>query len=135
VPSNCLDAGVLSLFFMRNTPKNITLLMDQVKKNPENTYIAKEILIEVYKHLCILKGSSYAESVLQSFYKTYSVHFVNLTPELIVKAGKLKCQHRAKLSYNDCIAIAISLQVGALFHTTEKDMPNIPHLNVKSYAF
>ncbi|MCK5344786.1 MAG: hypothetical protein KAR20_15340, partial [Candidatus Heimdallarchaeota archaeon] len=77
----------------------------------------------------------YAESVLQSFYKTYSVHFVNLTPELIVKAGKLKCQHRAKLSYNDCITIAISLQVGALFHTTEKDMPNIPHLNVKSYAF
>lgn len=132
---NCIDAGVLSLFFMKNTPREITLLMDSVKKDSENTYIAKEILIEVYKHLCILKGNSYAESILQSFFRTYNVNLIDLTHELIVKAGKLKCQHRTKLSYNDCITIAISLQKGAIFHTTEKDLPAIPHLRAKTYKF
>jgi len=133
--SNCLDAGVLSLFFMKNSPKEINLLMERIKKKPNNTYIAKEILIEVYKHLCLLKGYSYANSVLLSFYRDYSVNLMDLTHQLIAKAGKLKCQHRKKLSYNDCIAIAISLQEEAIFHTTEKELPKIPHLRVKSYTF
>jgi len=109
--------------------------MDKVRKDSENTLIAKEILIEVYKHLCVLKGNSYAESVLQSFFRTYNVKLIDLTHELIIKAGKLKCQHQAKLSYNDCIVIAISLQKGAIFHTTEKNLPAIPHLRVKTYKF
>lgn len=120
---------------MKNTPREITLLMDKVKKDSENTFIAKEILIEVYKHLCVLKGTSYAESILQSFYRTYNVKLIDLTHELIVKAGKLKCRHRTRLSYNDCIAIAISLQKGAIFHTTEKNLPAIPHLRAKTYKF
>ena len=109
--------------------------MENVKKDSENTFIAKEIMIEVYKHLCVLKGTSYAESILQSFFRTYNVKLIDLTHELIIKAGKLKCQHRTKLSYNDCIAIAISLQKGAIFHTTEKNLPTIPHLRAKTYKF
>lgn len=109
--------------------------MDDIKKNPENTYIAKEILIESYKHLCVLKGNDFANSVLQSFYNTFNVKLIDLTKELIFKAGKLKCQYRKKLSYNDCIAIAISIQKKAIFHTTEKSMLKIPHLKVKSYKF
>ena len=109
--------------------------MDNVKKDSANTYIAKVILIEVYKHICVLKGTSYAESILQSFFRTYNVKLTDLTNELIVKAGKLKCQYRTKLSYNDCIAIAISLQKGAIFHTTEKHLPAIPHLRAKTYKF
>ena len=132
---HCLDAGVLSLFFMQNTPDEINLLLERIKTNPSNTFIAKEILVEVFKHLCMLKGYQFAESVLQSFYRAFNVNFVDLSHELIVKAGKLKCQHRIKLSYNDCIAIAISLQNGAIFHTPEKNLPKIPHLKVKSYSF
>ncbi|QEE16562.1 PIN domain-containing protein [Promethearchaeum syntrophicum] len=132
---NCIDAGVLSLFFMKDTPREITSLMNKVKKDSKNTFIAKEILIEVYKHLCVLKGTSYAESILQSFFRAYNVKFVDLTHELIIKAGKLKCHNRTKLSYNDCIAIAISLEKGAIFHTTEKNLPTIPHLRAKKYKF
>ena len=132
---NCLDSGILSLFFLKNTPKEITSLMDSVKKEPEKTYIAKEIFIEVHKHLCLLRGNDFANSVLQSFFSTFNVNLVDLTQEIIAKAGKLKCQHRTKLSYNDCIAISISIQKGAIFHTTEKNLPKIPHLQVKSYKF
>ncbi|UYP48574.1 hypothetical protein NEF87_004859 [Candidatus Lokiarchaeum ossiferum] len=132
---HCLDAGVLSLYFLQNTPKEFSLLMELIKTNPANTFIAKEILLEVFKHLCVLKGHNYAESVLQSFYRAFDINFVDLSHELIVQAGRLKCQHRAKLSYNDCIAIAIALQKKATFHTTEKILPKIPHLHVKSYLF
>lgn len=133
--SHCLDAGILSLYFLQNSPKEVNLLMERVKTNPTNTFIAKEIMIEVFKHICILRGYIFAESALQSFYSAFNVNFVDLSHELIAKAGKLKCQHRAKLSYNDCIAIAISLQNDAIFHTTEKSVPKIPHLQVKSYSF
>ena len=135
MPFNCLDAGVLSLYLMKNTPKEITSLMESVRKDPDNTFIAKEIMIEVYKHLCVLKGNSFANSILQSFYSTFNIKLIDLNHELIAKAGKLKCQYRTKLSYNDCIAIAISLQKRAIFHTTEKKLPKIPHLRVISYKF
>ena len=133
--SNCLDAGVLSLYFMKNTPKEVILLMDDIKQDPEKTYIAKEILIEAYKHLCVLKGNDFANSMLNSFYRTFNVNLIDLTHNLIAMAGKLKCQHRTKLSYNDCIAIAISLEKGAILHTTERELPKVPHLRVKSYEY
>ena len=74
--------------------------MDRVKEDSGNTFIAKEILIEVYKHLCVLKGTSYAESILQSFFRTYNVKLIDLTHELIIKAGKLKCQYLTKSMVN-----------------------------------
>lgn len=120
---------------MKEHPKEISQLVVNIRNKPKGTYIAKVLLIEAYKHLCIMKGYSHANSALTTFYRTFPVNFINLSNELIAKAGKLKCQHRAKLSYNDCVAIAIALQEKALFHTTEKNLPAIPHLRVKTYNF
>jgi hypothetical protein len=56
---------------------------------------------------------------------------VNIKDDLIFSAGKLKCQNRKTLSYNDCLSIGFCLNNQAEFHTTEKNLKNIPNNTLK----
>jgi PIN domain nuclease of toxin-antitoxin system len=93
------------------------------------------ILVEVFKHLCIAGRKEYATSCIRSFELKVHPLLIQLTSDLIIEAGLLKCQFRNTLSYTDSIAIAIALKEKAPFHTTEKNLPQIHNLQVISYEF
>ncbi len=131
----CLDTGLITLFYSKTPPKEISDLMDNIKQKKLKAYVVWPILLEVYKLLCILQGKSFAETSITSFINNYPVNMVELDISLILKAGMLKCQHRKTLSYNDCIVIALSLNRKLKLHTTEKALPEIPHLSIKQYNF
>jgi len=131
----CLDAGVIYLYYRKNAPEKVKILMSKIKKQNISAFIPKTILVEVYKHLCITEGKDFATSCISSFQHNITAQYNTLTSELNLIAGQLKCQYRMKLSYNDCIAIAIALQKKAKFHTTEKNLPKIKNLQIIKYEF
>ena len=131
----CLDTGPLTLFFSKTPPSDISNLMKSIKEKKSKAHIVWPILIEVYKHLCVLKGKSFAESAIISITNNYPVNIIDMDVSLSLKAGALKCQYRTTLSYNDCIVIAYSLNKKLVLHTTEKDLPKIPHLALQKYQF
>ena len=133
--SICLDTGPLTLFCSKPVPNEISDLMKKIKQNKINAHIVWPILIEVYKHLCILKGKIFAESAIISLLNNNPFILVNIDMSLLLKAGALKCQYRNVLSYNDCIVIAYSINKKLILHTTEKDFPKIPNLLIKKYSF
>ncbi len=93
------------------------------------------ILVDVFKLLCIVGRKEYATSCIRSFEHKVHPLLIQLTSDLIIKAGLLKCQSRNTLSYNDSIAIAIALKGKATFHTTEKILPKIHNLQIISDEF
>lgn len=131
----CLDAGVIYLYYRKNVPEKVNILVNKIKKQTILAYIPKTTLIEVYKHLCVSDGKDFAASCVSSFQHYVIAQYISLTSELILIAGQLKCQYRLKLSYNDCIALAIALQKKAKFHTTEKNLPKIKNLQIIKYDF
>ncbi len=131
----CLDAGPIYLYYRKNPPEKINQLIIAVKKQKYIAYVPSTILIEVFKHICVSDGKDFAMSCINSFLIEIKAKIVSLTPELIFKAGSLKCQYRTELSYNDCITIAVSLQNKATLHTTEKNLPKIKNLNIIIYEF
>ncbi|GAI87571.1 unnamed protein product [marine sediment metagenome] len=100
-----------------------------------SAFIPNSILVEVFKHLCVTEGKDYAMRCIISFQYTVNAQFVALTPDLIINAGRLKCQYRTKLSYNDCISISVAIKMRAKLHTTEKKLPKIRNLQVVIYDF
>ena len=106
----CLDTGPISLYYQKNPPREVEQLIKDIKGQKIQAHVPKAMLIEVYKHLCVAGGNDYAESCIRSFLHNVRIDLVSLTPELILETGRLKCQYRAKLSYNDCIAVALALQ-------------------------
>ncbi|HMF31420.1 MAG TPA: PIN domain-containing protein [Candidatus Lokiarchaeia archaeon] len=135
IPNICLDAGVITLYYQKDPPDAILALMDTVKQKTATTFVPAEILVEAFKHLCVSNGKDYATRAIQSFYQTMPIDVVVPSLEIILQAGQLKCQHRSKLSYNDCVAIAIAQQERATLHTTEKEFPPLKGLKVKTYEF
>jgi len=131
----CLDAGVIYLYYRKNAPEKVNILINKIKNQNILAYVPKTTLVEVYKHLCVTEGKNFATSCISSFQHNITAHYISLTSELILMAGQLKCQYRLKLSYNDCIALAISLQKKAKFHTTEKNLPKIKNLQIIKYDF
>jgi predicted nucleic acid-binding protein len=131
----CLDAGVIYLYYRKNAPEKVDILINKIKNQTIIAYIPKTTLIEVYKHLCVSDGKNFATSCVSSFQHNVIAQYISLTSELILIAGQLKCQYRLKLSYNDCIALAIALQKKAKFHTTEKNLPKIENLQIVKYDF
>jgi len=131
----CLDAGIIYLYYRKNAPEKVNILMNKIKKQDILAFIPKTTLIEVYKHLCITEGKDFATSCISSFQHNVIAEYISLTSELILITGQLKCQYRMKLSYNDCIAIAIALQKNAKFHTTKKNLPKIKNLLIIKYEF
>jgi len=131
----CLDAGVIYLYYRKNAPEKVNILINKINNQNILAYVPKTTLVEVYKHLCVTEGKNFATSCISSFQHNITAHYISLTSELILMAGQLKCQYRLKLSYNDCIALAISLQKKAKFHTTEKNLPKIKNLQIIKYDF
>lgn len=131
----CLDAGPISLYYQQNPPEEIKSLIINVKKKKITLFICDIIFVEVIKHLCIAGGKDYAANCIRSFQINIPYHSIPLKTELIIQAGLLKCQYRKTLSYNDCLSIAIALKNNAEFHTTEKELPEIPRLRIVKYKF
>lgn len=131
----CLDTGPLTLHFTKDEPKEITTLMNDIKHQKTEAYVISPILVEVFKHLCVAKGKSFAESSISALQKNYPFIFVSLTTDIILKAGGLKCHYRRILSYFDCLVIAFALNERLVLHTTEKELPSIQNLRVKKYQY
>lgn len=132
----CLDTGIITLACSENVPKSISALINDIREGTIEAYILSPIIVEIFYHICKLKGKEFAECSIVSFLNTYPIKLVNLNRSLIIKAGILKCQHRKLLSYNDCYAIAYALNRNMTFHTTEKELKEIlPNLKVKKHKF
>ncbi len=127
MPKACIDAGVLGIHFSDDPTQEVKELMDSVLTEKIIAYILRPILIEAYFHICKLKGVEVAQITIASFIQKYPVELVNITDDLIFSAGKLKCQNRKTLSYNDCLTIAFCLNNKAEFHTIEKNLKKIPN--------
>ena len=136
----CLDTGILNLYFANGTPKKVNDLISRVKKGELQCYIIESVLVELYLNICRREGIEIARITILSFIREFPHILVNLDEDLIITAGKLKCQHRTDLSYIDCMSIALCLNNGITFHTTEKNLKKIPHntlqrLKVVKYKF
>ncbi len=136
----CLDAGVMGIHFTKDSTKKVISLMNSILKDNIKAFVLKPILVETYYHLCKIKGVEIAKISLSSFIRKYPIELVDITQDLIFSAGKLKCQNRKTLSYNDAITIAFCLNNRIEFHTTEKNLKKIPNntlnrLKIKKYRF
>ncbi len=131
----CLDAGPIYLYYRKNPPEKVNILMNKIKKQKIIAYVPSVILIEVFKHICVTEDKDFATSCITSFQHKIKANHVLLGSELIFMSGQLKCQYRTELSYNDCIAIAVAIQNKAKLHTTEKNLPKIKNLQVIKYDF
>ena len=123
----CLDTGVISLFFSNDRPADVEQLFNEIKGNKLEAYVLKEVLVEVFKHLCRLKGIEIASAHITSFIQTYPIRLIDLDLALIIKAGTLKCQNSEKLSYIDCMIVAYCLNEKITLHTTEKTIQHLPN--------
>ncbi|MGV9199617.1 MAG: PIN domain-containing protein [Promethearchaeia archaeon] len=130
-PKICLDAGVLDIHFSKNCTQKVKKLMDSILRKDIQAYILRSILIESYYHLCKLKGNEIAQITITSFLNKYPINLVHISNDLIYSAGKLKCQNRKTLSYNDCLSIAFCLNKKVAFHTTEKNLEHVPNTTLK----
>ncbi len=131
----CLDAGPISLYYQKNPPEEIKALIKNIKNKNISAFVCDVVFVEVFKHLCIAGGKDYAANCIRSFQINVPYKSFSLTTEIIIEAGLLKCQYRKNLSYNDCLSITLALKNNAEFHTTEKDLPEIPQLRIVKYKF
>ncbi|HME55142.1 MAG TPA: PIN domain-containing protein [Candidatus Lokiarchaeia archaeon] len=131
----CLDTGPLQLYYLKDCPNKVESLFQDIKNETIDAIVPEAILIEVFKHLCVSGGKDYASDVINSIYNEITVQIVPLTRTVVLAAGRLKCQYRDVLSYNDAIVIATALHERAEVHTTEKEWPKIPKLEVMKYKF
>jgi predicted nucleic acid-binding protein len=97
--------------------------------------VPEVVLVEAFKQLCVGLGKDFAVQFVNSFFVEVAARCTTISKETIIEAGKLKCQHRGVLSYNDAILIATAILEKAVVHTTEKDWTEIPGLKVIKYAF
>jgi predicted nucleic acid-binding protein len=134
-PRVCVDTGPITLYYQKNPPSAIKKLMNQIKNKQVIAVIAESILVESYKHLCKAGGKDYAEGCIRSFLHLIKPRIKSLSSKLIMDAGLLKCQYPSILSYNDAIIIALAIENNATLHTTEKNIPKINHLRLKTYTF
>jgi len=131
-----LDTGVITLYYSDEVPSKVEELFSQIiSQNGIEAYVITAIIVEVYYKTCKFKGKERAENIINNFTKSIPHTLVQLDRSAEFKAGALKCEFRDKLSYADCMGIAIALQLNATFHTTEKEIPPIARLRVKKYSF
>ena len=139
-PKVCIDTGILSIFFSKESTPEVDKLMERILNQSLECYILKPVLCEVFFHLCQLKGKDEANSMIMTFIRKYHPILVDLDEGLILETGLLKCQHHTHLSYIDCMSIGFCLNEKIPFHTTEKHLKSIPQnvlqkLNVVKYFF
>jgi len=132
----CLDTGMITLLYSKDTPQSILQLFKKIKEELIEAHVLSPLMTESFYHICKLSGKVAAETILATFLNSYPIKLVNLNQSLIIKAGLLKCQHAKTLSYNDCFAIAYALNKKLIFHTTEKTIGKIfPTLKLNTYSF
>ena len=132
----CLDTGVLISFFGTKISKEITALKRSILQKKIKATVVFPILNEFYYHICKDGGRDTADILLAQLFENYPLNMVQLNKSMVLKAGLLKCQHGAILSYNDCSAIAYALNHNVPFYTTEKNLKKtLPRLKIKTFNF
>ncbi|MHA1377116.1 MAG: type II toxin-antitoxin system VapC family toxin [Candidatus Helarchaeota archaeon] len=131
----CLDTGIITLYYQEKTPDNVNEIIRTIRNKKAEGIVPNVIIVEAYKHLCVLNGKEHAENCIRSFLYYIKPQTIPLSIEIIFNAGSLKCKYRNKLSYNDSILLATALNLKAEIHTTEKDLPKIQHLKFVTYDF
>ena len=127
----CLDTGVVHLFLTKNCPGMVINLMNRIKSGKTRACIVSPVISELFYHLCKVDGKEDAKIAVNSFLEQYPVHYIDLDKSMMLSTGVLKCQHRARLSYIDCMSIAYCLKNKVPFHTTEKKIKTIPQNTLK----
>ncbi len=129
----CFDTGIFSIFFGQEIPdKNkISKIFKNSLSGEYEIHVLNAVLSEVFYHLCVLKGTTYARSRIKSLTNLYPIKQISLNDDLIARTGQLKCQNRTDLSYIDCMSISYCLINKIPFYTTEKKLKQIsrPILN------
>ena len=135
-----LDTGILCIFLSSNPTPSVTLLMEKIMKGEIHAKMPKPMIVETFFHICTTDGKEKAQISIMNLLKHYPIELIEFNSSLLLAAGVLKCQHRTHLSYNDCMGIALALDMKANFHTTEKQLKEIPNnvlkrLKMVSYTF
>ncbi len=130
-----LDTGVITLYYAMDVLPHIEELFNQIKAGTIEAFVISPVIVEVYYQLCRMQGKEHAETSINNFSKEIPHQLLQLDRSAEFKAGALKCEHRNTLSYTDCMGITMAQQMNATFHTTEKELPPLPRLRVKKYAF
>ncbi|NMC05197.1 MAG: type II toxin-antitoxin system VapC family toxin [Candidatus Lokiarchaeota archaeon] len=130
-----IDTGPITLLFAEDVPGKVSSLFARVAKGEYHARVVPPVMAEAYKHICVLRGNQIAQASMAKIFSDYPITLVDMTPSLTFKAGSLKCRYRDALSYTDCFVIAHALLDNAELHTTEKDLPDIPSLKLRKYAF
>ncbi|HME52438.1 MAG TPA: PIN domain-containing protein [Candidatus Lokiarchaeia archaeon] len=132
-----LDTGVIVIFYCGTPEPKLVQLMERIKSGTIGGILMRTTLVEALSQLCKQPGGvTFAESTMASFLKNYNIRVQDFDSNVAFKAGKLKCQHRKKLSNVDCVAIAYALNNNIPFHTTEKELHKvIPKLKLETYSF
>ena len=66
-----LDTGVITLYFLKDTPEKIQQLFDQIKNRQVIASTISPILTETYKHLTMKKGKSFAQNSINSLLERF----------------------------------------------------------------
>jgi predicted nucleic acid-binding protein len=130
-----IDTGPITLLFAEDVPEKVSSLFMRIIKGEYYAHVIPPVIAEAYKHICVLRGNQIAQSSMAMILNDYPITLVEMTPSLTFKAGSLKCRFRDTLSNTDCFVIAHALLMNAELHTTEKDLPPIPSLKLRKYAF
>jgi predicted nucleic acid-binding protein len=131
----CLDTGVITLFFMKNPPPEISDLFNSFIAKTFLPHILPPVMIEAYKHFTLARNKAFAQQCINTFLETYPHVLVQFDKALILKTGELKVDFSSELSYVDASLIAYALLNKMELHTTEKDFPEIPRLKAIQYRF
>nr|MDO8088271.1 PIN domain-containing protein [Candidatus Sigynarchaeum springense] len=131
----CLDAGTIHQHYIQDPPPKVENLFVDIENGKIHAIVPEQILVEVFKQLCVVRGKGYALKVINDIYANEYLEIRSLSKDLVAEAGRLKCQYRDIVSYNDAILIALAVQESAMLHTTEKNLPQIPGLKVVKYVF
>ncbi len=135
-----LDAGILGLFFSKDSTADVNILRVSIKTKQVEAHVLKSMLCEAFFHVCKAEGKDAAAAKLATMLRIYEINQDDLNEPTINLAGTLKCQHRDRLSYIDCMNIAFCLNSKCTLHTTEKLLKQIlpetrKRLRIVSYVF
>lgn len=130
-----LDAGTIHQHFLRDPPVKIEELFKAIERGDIHAIVPEQVLVEVYKQICVESGKEQASVVVNTIYSGGNIEVRPISKDIVIDAGKLKCQHRDVISYNDAIIMAMTIKEKATMHTTEKQLPKITGLNVVKYTF
>jgi predicted nucleic acid-binding protein len=124
----CLDTGVVSLIFCKDPPDRtkIQKIFTGSLENQYEIYILSPIFSELFYHLCVINGKFEARTKILSLKKNYPINVVDISEDIFLYAGELKCKYRNLVSYIDCFCIAFCSLYKIEFHTTEKKIKKIP---------